>query len=55
MLTEFNDKILVLDGGPSLIGIESTVVGFNGDEVKIYRPGIISAKDIENVLSNIDL
>lgn len=52
VLDEFNDKVLVLDGGSSSIGIESTVVGFNGDEVKIYRPGMISAHDIEKVLKD---
>lgn len=50
VLDEFQDKVHVLDGGNSTIGIESTVIGFNGDEVKIYRPGMINAQDIEKVL-----
>lgn len=52
VLSEFNDNVLVLDGGSAAIGIESTVIGFNGDEVKIYRPGMISARDIEKVLKD---
>lgn len=50
VLNEFGDELIVLDGGAATVGIESTVVGFVGDEVKIYRPGIISANDIEKVL-----
>ena len=46
---EFNNKIKVVDGGISKIGIESTVLNLV-DKVCILRPGIITPKQIENVL-----
>ena len=46
---EFNNKIKVIDGGISNIGIESTVLNLVG-KICILRPGIITPKQIENVL-----
>ena len=46
---EFNNKIKVVDGGISKIGIESTVLNLV-DKICILRPGIITPKQIENVL-----
>jgi len=46
---EFKNKIKVVDGGISKIGIESTVLNLVG-KVCILRPGIITPKQIENVL-----
>tara|TARA_Y200000002_G_scaffold275882_1_gene230149 strand:- start:31 stop:981 length:951 start_codon:yes stop_codon:yes gene_type:complete len=46
---EFHNKIKILDGGISNIGIESTVVNLVGN-ICILRPGIITPKQIENVL-----
>ena len=46
---EFQNKIKILDGGISNIGIESTVVNLVGN-ICILRPGIITPKQIENVL-----
>ena len=47
---EFNTKIkMIIDGGKSKIGLESTVVNLSG-KIKILRPGIISAKDISKEL-----
>ncbi len=46
---EFNNKIKVVDGGISKIGIESTVLNLV-DKVCILRPGIITPKQIENFL-----
>ncbi|WP_411278653.1 L-threonylcarbamoyladenylate synthase [Gemmatimonas sp.] len=37
---------LILDGGPSRVGIESTVVDLTGPDAVILRPGMISAADI---------
>lgn len=44
------DVDLVLDGGPTQVGIESTIVDVSGNGVSILRPGIISAEDIESAL-----
>ncbi len=41
---------LIVDGGPSAIGIESTVVGFRDEQPIIYRPGIITTEDIDQAL-----
>jgi L-threonylcarbamoyladenylate synthase len=40
---------VVLDGGPSAIGLESTVVDVSGARPTILRPGGIAAEDIEAV------
>lgn len=45
---DMNGKIpLIIDGGATNIGIESTVVKIDGDYVYILRPGKISKKNIE--------
>ena len=45
------DKVdLVLEGGPSEVGIESTIVDLSGGEVILLRPGRISRDDIEKLL-----
>ena len=47
---EFKKKIrIIINGGKSKIGIESTVIDLT-DKPKILRPGIISSKDIKNSL-----
>ncbi len=40
---------VVLDGGECIKGIESTIVGFEGEQVVMYRLGSISTEDIERV------
>jgi len=41
---------LILDGGPSKVGVESTVVGFLDGKPLLLRPGGTAKADIENVL-----
>jgi L-threonylcarbamoyladenylate synthase len=43
----FGDTVPVLDGGPCTVGIESTVVAIEGDQLKLLRPGMISLGEIE--------
>jgi L-threonylcarbamoyladenylate synthase len=38
---------LVLDGGPAMVGIESTVLSMAGDEPVLLRPGVIPISEIE--------
>ncbi len=45
-----NDLRMIIDGGKSRIGIESTVIDLTG-KPKVLRPGIISPKVISKVLS----
>jgi L-threonylcarbamoyladenylate synthase len=42
---------LVLDGGSSEIGIESTIVDLSGEEVTLLRPGGISKEELEKALN----
>lgn len=45
------DKIdYILDGGTCSIGIESTIVSFNENELKIIRQGAIHQKDLHQLL-----
>jgi len=41
---------LVVDGGTCEVGVESTIVAFEGDEVVILRPGGVTAEAIAGVL-----
>ena len=42
---------LVLDGGASEIGIESTIVDLSGDGIALLRPGRISKEELERTLN----
>jgi L-threonylcarbamoyladenylate synthase len=43
------DVDMVLDGGPSEIGIESTIVDLSSGSPSILRPGFISREEIEKI------
>ena len=43
------DADLVLDGGPSEVGVESTIIECTGDLPRILRPGAITIEMIEEV------
>ena len=50
VLDEFKDKLkIIINGGNSKIGIESTVIDLTG-KPRILRPGIISSNEIKNLL-----
>ena len=47
---EFKDKVkIIIDGGKSKVGIESTVIDLT-EKPKILRPGIISSQQIKDCL-----
>jgi L-threonylcarbamoyladenylate synthase len=50
--SEFGEDVFVIDGGQCEVGIESTVAGIFENEVKIYRPGMIGIKQIQEALIN---
>ena len=54
--TYLSNKELVLDGGASKVGIESTIIDCSGEAPNILRPGIISKEQVEEVsgLQSID-
>src|ERR1700690_4266065 len=41
---------LVLDGGPAIVGIESTVLSLAGAEPLLLRPGVIPLPEIESLI-----
>lgn len=41
---------LILDGGPSHFGVESTVIDIRGEQVKVLRPGGVSRREISQFL-----
>lgn len=44
---------LVLDGGDTSVGIESTVLDLRGDQPAILRPGVIGVRELEPVLGKL--
>lgn len=46
--------LMVLDGGASEVGIESTVISFAGARPKILRPGMITKTQIEEAIGPVD-
>ncbi|HEX4861619.1 MAG TPA: L-threonylcarbamoyladenylate synthase [Rhizomicrobium sp.] len=47
---ELGDAVdLILDGGPALLGIESTVIGFEHGRAVLLRPGAVAREEIEKI------
>jgi L-threonylcarbamoyladenylate synthase len=44
---------VILDGGPTTVGIESTVVDLSGERATLLRPGVISVPELEAVIGAI--
>jgi L-threonylcarbamoyladenylate synthase len=47
----FGDSIPVLDGGPTRVGIESTVVSIANGKITLLRPGMIALGEIEKAVT----
>lgn len=45
-----NEVDLILDGGPSSVGVESTIVDVTQDAPRLLRPGGVAREDVERVL-----
>ncbi|MFC5496760.1 L-threonylcarbamoyladenylate synthase [Caenimonas terrae] len=45
--SEFGDALLVLDGGPCAVGIESTIIDCTRGAPVLLRPGVLTAAQIE--------
>jgi L-threonylcarbamoyladenylate synthase len=45
----------VLDGGATTVGVESTIVGFEGDDVIVYRVGGLAVEAIEAVVGKVHI
>ncbi len=48
-----NDADLVLEGGPSEVGIESTIVDLSRDAPVLLRPGHVSKAELESLLGEV--
>jgi L-threonylcarbamoyladenylate synthase len=46
---------VILDGGECELGIESTIIGFEGNEAILYRLGSLSIKEIEQEVGTVRL
>ncbi|WP_297508514.1 L-threonylcarbamoyladenylate synthase [Flavobacterium sp.] len=47
------DAVFVLNGGPCSSGLESTIVGFENNQVKVYRLGALSLEAITAVVGDV--
>ncbi len=43
------EELLVIDGGPCPVGVESTIVKITGNTITLLRPGAVTAGEIEAV------
>ncbi len=51
---QLGEKIpYILDGGSCAVGLESTIVGFEGDEAIVYRKGGLAVEAIEAVIGSV--
>ncbi|MCS6796617.1 MAG: Sua5/YciO/YrdC/YwlC family protein, partial [Raineya sp.] len=53
---QLGEKIpLILDGGSCNVGVESTIVGFEGEKAIIYRLGGISVESIQETIGEVEI
>lgn len=45
----------ILDGGPTNVGVESTIVGYENDGPVVYRLGGLAIEQIENVIGKVSV
>lgn len=45
----------ILDGGECTVGIESSIIGFIGDEIIVYRKGGLAIEEIESVVGKVKI
>ena len=54
VFNDMNGKIpLIIDGGYSAVGVESTVIAFEGDSIRLLRPGFVSVEDLQVITENV--
>lgn len=54
-VNEYFKDLMILDGGECINGIESTIIGFQGNEVIVYRLGSITLDEIEPIAGKVSL
>lgn len=56
VFNQLNNQIpYIIDGGPTTVGIESTIVGFEEEQPVVYRLGGLSINEIERVAGKVRL
>jgi len=56
VLYDLGDSVdLILDGGPTVVGVESTVLFVNDDEIILLRPGGVPIEKIKKVVGKINI
>jgi len=54
VLADLDGKIdIVLDGGPTSVGVESTILDLTGEQPVLLRPGGVTREDLEQVLGRV--
>ena len=54
VLADLDGKIdIVLDGGPTNVGVESTILDLTGEQPVLLRPGGVTLEDLEHVLGKV--
>ena len=54
VFNDMNGRIpAIVDGGFSAVGVESTVISFENDAIRILRPGFVSAEDLKAITENV--
>ena len=54
VFNDMNGRIpAIVDGGFSAVGVESTVISFEKDMIRILRPGFVSAEDLKEITPNV--
>jgi L-threonylcarbamoyladenylate synthase len=55
VLDDLDGRIpMILDGGPTTVGLESTIVDLSGDKPRILRPGGLSLDTLREVLPEVE-
>jgi len=52
--TKLKDNVFIIDGGPSTLGLESTVINLSSDNPQILRYGSITVEQIKKIIPKID-
>lgn len=56
VLDDLDGKIpLILDGGPTIVGVESTIVDLTGTRPRLLRPGGVAAEIIMGILPDLEI
>lgn len=45
----------IIDGGPSDVGVESTIISFAGETPTLLRPGYVTLEELRDTLGRVDL